>query len=112
MGTYIAGWQDGRYYKMCKFNGDGTSVTSSGRYKSTYCGVASASELVNLYAGARSVGDKYQFKKGNAFSCQVAQTPAPTGAATTLAQTPAPTAAATTQAPTGEAGCDSFISPA
>jgi len=70
-GKYIAGFQQGVYYKMCKFNGDGTKVTSSGRYKSTWTGPASASELKNMYRSrwARKSGSGYEFLKGSAFSC-------------------------------------------
>jgi len=71
-GKYIAGQRDGRWYKMLKFNGDGTRVVSSGRYKRQKSDPASPSELVSLYSGkgTRSARDFYQFKKGTAFSCE------------------------------------------
>jgi len=69
-GKYIAGFRQGAHYKMCKFNGDGTRVNKSGRYKRTWSIPASASELVNMYAKSRSSWNGYIFKAGTAFLCE------------------------------------------
>jgi hypothetical protein len=65
-GKYVAGVKHAQYWKMSKFNVDGTRVAKSGKY--TKSGVpASADAMLQEYKKGTPAYDNYQFAKGAAF---------------------------------------------
>merc|ERR1712039_656391 len=76
-GLYIAGLQNGNFFKMVKFDSHGTNQPGTGKY---YVGSppADAEAMVAAYATANSAGSNYVFVKLDDFSCDAAATAAPT----------------------------------
>merc|ERR1712146_104140 len=71
-GDYIAGYQDGQFYKMVKFTKDGANVPNSARYYAASV-PSDASDLVSKYSTGASAHGNYRFSKGDGFGCTAGQ---------------------------------------
>eukprot|EP00931_Biecheleriopsis_adriatica_P015108 TRINITY_DN11741_c0_g1_i4.p1 TRINITY_DN11741_c0_g1~~TRINITY_DN11741_c0_g1_i4.p1 ORF type:complete len:829 (-),score=157.69 TRINITY_DN11741_c0_g1_i4:75-2528(-) len=91
-GSYIAGFQHGKYWKMAKFSSSGATMPRTARY---YEGIPHSSEEMALeYSTASLASNAYQFVAGDSFSCAQAQVTEDRKPEVDLAQARADTAAA------------------
>jgi len=74
-GNFIAGFVDGEHFKMTKFDVNGQSLDSKGRYTSSKLDLIPG-KIAGYYRGGTHAGNNYEFVKGDGFPscfCQDAQ---------------------------------------